>query len=72
MLEVVALSVLLTTAHPIGTSSDGILKPVLGLLCFKTGEQVSGLNKICYYSCPAGGAAVTIKSYELCPISITR
>ncbi len=40
--------------------------------CFLSGEQVSGLNKICYYSCPTGDAAITISSVQLCPLSINR
>ena len=38
--------------------------------CFKSGEQKSGMNKICYYDCVGGTSAITIKSYELCPLTI--
>ena len=41
-------------------------------LCFSKGEQVDGLNKICFYKCPSGNAAITIKSYQICPVSIKR
>lgn len=40
--------------------------------CILTGERIDGLYKICYYDCPGGTAAVTIASYELCPLSIER
>ena len=40
--------------------------------CLYTGERVSGLNKICYYDCLGSAAAITIKSTELCPLSIER
>lgn len=30
------------------------------VLCFKTGEQTSGMNKICYYNCLGSAAAITI------------
>jgi hypothetical protein len=40
------------------------------IMCFKSGEQVSGMNKICYYRCPSGTAAITVASYELCPLNI--
>jgi hypothetical protein len=40
--------------------------------CFKSGEKESGLNKICYYNCPSGEAAITIKGYQLCPLNIKR
>jgi len=42
----------------------------LAVTCFKTGEQVSGLNKICFYNCVGSGTAITIKSYQLCPLTI--
>lgn len=34
------------------------------------GEKKSGLTKICYYDTPRGEVAITIKSYEVCPVSI--
>ena len=39
-------------------------------ICFKSGEQVSGMNKICYYKCLSGTKAITIKSHQLCPLNI--
>jgi hypothetical protein len=42
------------------------------LMCFKSGEQMSGMNKICYYRCPTGNAAITVQSYELCPLTIDQ
>ena len=44
----------------------------LAAMCFSSGERTSGMNKICYYDCLGGQAAITIKSYELCPLSINR
>ena len=46
--------------------------PASAVMCFLKGEQISGLNKICYYDCLGSGAAITIKSYQLCPLSINR
>jgi hypothetical protein len=40
--------------------------------CFKTGEKTDGMNKICYYRCNSGEAAITISSVSLCPLSIQR
>jgi hypothetical protein len=40
--------------------------------CFKNGERRSGLNKICYYNCLGSEAAVTINSFDLCPLDIER
>jgi hypothetical protein len=42
----------------------------VALLCFYEYEQVSGLNKICYYNCAGSTAAITIQSYQLCPLNI--
>ena len=38
--------------------------------CFKTGERISGMNKICYYNCLGSEAAITISSVALCPLTI--
>ena len=39
--------------------------------CFLKGERVSGMNKICTYSCVSGDKSITIKSTQLCPLSIS-
>ncbi|MBO9099650.1 MULTISPECIES: hypothetical protein [unclassified Rhizobium] len=39
-------------------------------ICFKTGEQTSGMKKICYYDCLGSTTAITIGAVELCPLSI--
>ena len=44
--------------------------PANAVMCFKSGENVSGLNKICYYKCPNGTSAITIKAHQLCPLNI--
>jgi hypothetical protein len=41
-------------------------------LCLLDRETESGMNKICFYSCASGDAAITIKSTQLCPLSIKR
>jgi hypothetical protein len=33
---------------------------------FLSGERTSGMNKICFYN---DGSAITVKSYELCPLT---
>jgi hypothetical protein len=48
------------------------LKTEYGETCFYKDEQVDGMNKICYYSCPSGDAAITVSSVSLCPLSIQR
>lgn len=50
----------------------GIKQANNAVMCFKTGEKISGMNKICYYDCTGSEAAITISSVELCPLSIDR
>jgi hypothetical protein len=40
--------------------------------CFSSGERTEGMNKICYYKCPSGNAAITVSAVSLCPLSIQR
>lgn len=44
----------------------------LASMCFKTGEQESGMSKICYYDCLGSTYAITISNIALCPLSIDR
>lgn len=37
---------------------------------FLQGERTSGMNKICYYEYLGSEVAITLRSYELCPLSI--
>ena len=49
-----------------------ILITTAGYACtaFLTGEQVSGMNKICYYDHLGSTVATTIRNIDLCPLSI--
>jgi hypothetical protein len=68
MLLVVVLSLL-----PAGTLAARTVKPVrVAVACYNTGEETSGLNKICFYDCLGSRAAITIAAHELCPLWITR
>lgn len=42
----------------------------LALMCTKSSEELSGLNKICFYKCAGSTAAITVGIAQLCPISI--
>jgi len=33
-------------------------------------ERISGINKICFYDHLGSEVAITIKSYELCPLTL--
>ena len=51
---------------------QAISRPQLAVTCFKSGEQRSGQYKICYYRCLGSTVAITVKRFELCPLSIRR
>ncbi len=51
------------------TSSPNIKRATT---CFKSGEQTSGMNKICYYNCLGSQAAITISAVALCPLTIDQ
>ena len=40
--------------------------------CFFDYEQISGMNKICFYECISGTRAITISATALCPLSISE
>ena len=42
------------------------------IMCFFSRSYVSGMNRICIYNCCGSEAAITIGSYELCPLTINR
>lgn len=44
----------------------------VAVTCFKSGEQQSGMNKICYYNCLGSQVAINVGSVELCPLTIDR
>ncbi|WP_202379266.1 hypothetical protein [Mesorhizobium sp. 131-2-5] len=66
---ILALAFALPTQQP-DRDSNSSSNFQVATTCFKTGERDAGMNKICYYDCLGSEAAITIKSYELCPLSI--
>ena len=38
--------------------------------CFLSHSSTSGLYKICVYNCAGGQKAITVKNYQLCPLSL--
>lgn len=40
--------------------------------CFLSGEDTSGMNKICYYDCVSGKRAITVRATQLCPLSLSQ
>ena len=37
---------------------------------FYKGERIDGLHKICYYDYLGDTVAITVKSHEVCPVTI--
>jgi len=58
------LKITLITLMFIGFSSESNAET--GLL---SGDNTSGLNKVCYYNAPSGRFSTTIGSAQLCPLS---
>ena len=51
---------------------SGSSSPKKLMLCFKTGEETGGLNKICRYDCAGNLVTTTIGVAQMCPIQIQR
>lgn len=65
---VLALTVFTMSASAIAAESSPTAKPFrAALVCTKSGEQTSGLTKICYYDCAKSEGAITVKTYDACP-----
>jgi hypothetical protein len=62
----------LAVASPVLQSPAPALEVQVAVACFKTGEQTSGMNKICFYDCLGSQAAITFGAVQLCPLSINR
>lgn len=43
---------------------------VFAATAFKSGEQQTGQTKQCFYNFAGNTYTITVKSYELCPLSI--
>lgn len=39
-------------------------------ICFHDTDYQDGMNRICIYDCLSGKVAITIKSIQLCPLTI--
>lgn len=38
---------------------------------FYTGERISGMNKLCYFNHLGSDVVLTVRSIDLCPITVT-
>ena len=67
----IVLASLSGPAHAPKMSLDPSLQRA-AVTCFGKGEQISGMNKICYYDCLGSAAAITISATSLCPLTIQQ
>lgn len=67
-----AIATLGSAPHPMQSKAPAAKPIQLAAMCTKTGERVSGMNKICTYKCLSGEVAITISSVALCPLTIDR
>lgn len=59
--------VVMVCAAPVGAD-----EPDPQIMCFKSGESRDRMYKTCFYRCPGGTVAITVKGYELCPLTVDR
>jgi hypothetical protein len=65
---VLLLAAFTVSASAIAEGEPRNVKPSrVPMLCTKSGQQLSGLTKTCYYGCPKSEGAMTIRAYETCP-----
>lgn len=63
-----ALAAFTVSASAIAAGSPDFPRPVkVAMFCTKSGQQISGLTKICYYDCAGSEGAMTARTYEPCP-----
>ena len=43
-----------------------------GTVCFKTGEETGGHNKVCKYSCTGSITTINIGAAQICPMKINK
>jgi len=53
-----------------GSSSSSARPGITSPTCFFKSSTTSGMNKICYYSCPSGQKTTNVGAVELCPLTM--
>lgn len=68
MTIVLALAVVAASASTVTGDAPESLQPTrVAIFCSRTGEQLGGRTKICYYECARSEGAMTTAAYEACP-----
>jgi hypothetical protein len=66
--KMIVLALAVFTASAIATEPPDTANPIrVAMVCTKSGQQTSGLTKICYYDCGGTERAMTAKTYDPCP-----
>ncbi len=61
-------AVLTVSASAAANDAPQMVKPSrVALFCKTSGEQLTGLTKVCYYNCAKSEGALTTAAYEPCP-----
>ena len=60
----------LSRGESVTNALGGVSSSTSKVQCFKTGERVSGTNKICSYNCMGSETTTNIASTRICPMSI--
>ena len=68
MSRLLALAIFAASTPAIAEEAPRSAKPTkISMLCTKSGQQTSGLTKVCYYSCGEAEGAISVKPYDSCP-----
>jgi len=68
-------TILIAIAALLGTGvacAEPVKKTRVAVICFRTGEQTSGANRICLYNCFGSAAAIVVSMATSCPFTINR
>jgi hypothetical protein len=64
---VFALAVFTMSAPAIAEEAPRTARPSrMAMFCTKSGQQTSGLTKVCYYDCAGSEGAIAVKAYDHC------
>lgn len=46
------------------------LLSLAAVYCVYTGENISGINKLCHYDCAGSAYTITVGLADLCPVGV--
>ncbi len=71
MKELAMLLALAGQAESVDLPASRLLQ-LASTTCYLSGQSQSGFNRICYYDCLGSTFALTIKSTQLCPLTVRQ